>query len=65
MSENTAYENARNQLIPDAEKAAEERVYRLGKTSEKRKGVDGKPFDYFFFTEYFHAEMNRLAEGLK
>lgn len=61
----SAYENARNQLIPAAEKAAEERVYKKGRTSEKRPGIDGDPYDHFFFTEYFHAEMNRLAEGLR
>lgn len=62
---NTAYENARNKLIPVAVAAAKIRLSRMPKRSEPRPGIDGEPYDHCFFTEYFHEEMEKLAEGLK
>lgn len=61
----SAYETARNKLIPYALAAARIRLSRMPKKSESRPGIDGEPYDHCFLTEYFHAEMNRLAEGLK
>lgn len=60
-----AYEMARNELIPEAERVANAKVKALGKEDYPTVGVDGGPLQWCYFTEFFHAEMNRLAEGLK
>ena len=57
----TDYEKSINALIPAAEKEARMKVTILGKETEERPGVDDKPFNWDFWTEYFHAAMNRMA----
>jgi hypothetical protein len=56
-----------NALIPAAEKEATEKVKLKKKVSEERPGVDGKPFNWCFWTEYYHVAMNRMAieKGLR
>ncbi len=55
------HEKRINSLIPVAEKEAIMNVKLLGKESEMRPGVDGKPFNWDFWTEFYHAAMNRMA----
>jgi hypothetical protein len=38
------YEKSINDLIPEAEKEANQKILSLGKESEIREGVDGKQF---------------------
>lgn len=55
------YERDINELIPAAEKEATQKVSLLGKESEVRPGVDGLPYKWSFWTEIYHAAMNRMA----
>ena len=50
-----------NALIPAAEKEADKKVAKLGKESEVCQGMDGKPFNWSFWTQFYHAAMNRMA----
>jgi len=56
-----------NDLIPIAIKEANHQVAMLGKETEIRIGVDGKPFNWDFFTEFYHATMDRMTieKGLR
>jgi hypothetical protein len=54
------HEKKINELIPLAEKFATEKVNETGIESEERMGRGGVMI-WNFWTEYFHAEMNRLA----
>lgn len=58
----SAYETARNKLIPYALAAARIRLSRMPKKSESRPGIDGEPYDHCFLTELFHQEMNKMAK---
>ena len=55
------YKDKVDALVDFAEKAAQERVKKLGKKTEERIGKDGKPFNWDFFTEFFHEEMDRMC----
>ena len=55
------YKDTVDALVDFAEKAAQERVKKLGKETEERIGKDGKPFNWDFFTEFFHEEMDRMC----
>jgi hypothetical protein len=57
----TDYEKSIDALIPAAEKEATKKVAILGKETEVRPGVDEKSFNWDFWTEFFHAAMNRMA----
>ena len=57
----SAYETARNKLIPYAHLAASLRLSKLKKKKEPRPGIDGEPYDHCFLTEFFHQEMSRLV----
>jgi hypothetical protein len=50
-----------NSLIPKAERKARARVKILGIKSEKRAGKGGGLFNWDFFTQFFHEEMDRLV----
>lgn len=54
-------------LIPMAIEEANRQVAILGKETETRPGVDGVPFNWDFWTEFYHADMNRMAieKGLR
>ena len=54
------YKDKVDALVDFAEKAAQKRVKKLGKETEERIGKDGKPFNWDFFTEFFHEEMNMM-----
>ena len=64
--ENIRYRAELDKLIPIAQRVARERVKELGKIEEPRIGA-GSPigavntYHHCFFTEFFHAEMNKLA----
>lgn len=55
------YESAINELIPLASHYATVRCKQVKATTAIRPGVDGKPYNYDYWTEYYHMEMNRLA----
>jgi len=55
------YKDKVDALVDFAEKAAQKRVKKLGKETEERIGKDGKPFNWDFFTEFFHEEMNMMC----
>ena len=50
-----------NSLIPEAEKEASCKVLKLKNKTEYRIGSDGKKFKWNFWSEFFHAAMNRMA----
>lgn len=56
-----------NALIPIAEKKANEMVEILGVEGRQSVGVDGRLFQWDYFTEHFHLAMDRLAreKGLR
>ena len=58
------YKDKVDALVDFAEKAAQERVKKLGKETEERIGKDGKPFNWDFFTEFFHEEMDRMCKEM-
>ena len=55
------YKDKVDALVDFAEKAAQERVKKLGRETEERIGKDGKLFKWCFFTQFFHEEMNRMC----
>ena len=55
------YVRSIDNLIPIAKKEATRKVAILGKETEIRSGADGKSFNWDFWTEFFHAAMNRMA----
>ena len=55
------YRDKIDALVPFAERAALKRVKEYGKEVEERIGKDGKPFNWNFFTEFFHEEMDRMC----
>jgi hypothetical protein len=55
------YRKRINALIPTAVERADAVVKRTGKMSESRTGVDGKPYAWCLWTEYFHAAMKDLT----
>jgi hypothetical protein len=55
------YEKAINDLIPIASFRANALVKKLGKSVDERSGVDGKPFNHDYWTEFFHREMNIMT----
>lgn len=59
------YIAARNKLIPEAFKIAQERVSGLKHATMSVTGVNGEPYRWHFIDEFFHEEMNRLAVGLQ
>ena len=50
-----------DELIPLAEKAANDRIKGRKKMAVVA-GVDGMPYKWDYWTQYFHEEMNRLAD---
>ena len=56
-----------NNLIPLASHYATVRCKQVGARIVEKPGVDGKPYNYDYWSEYFHKEMNRLAieKGLR
>jgi hypothetical protein len=59
--EDKKYVIERNKLIPLAEKFATMKVNELGIASRQEEGKDGCPFNWSYWNEFFHKEMNRLA----
>ena len=55
------YKDKVDALVDFAEKAAQERVKKLGRETEERIGVSGKPYKWDFLTQFFHEEMNRMC----
>lgn len=59
------YVEARNRLIPEAEKAAKKRLEKHlddgGKVFWSDRLPDGKTYAFFYEALFFHQEMNRLA----
>jgi len=55
------YRDKVDALVPFAERAALKRVKKLGKETEERIGVSGKPYIWDFLTQFFHEEMNRMC----
>lgn len=56
------YTDSIDMLIPKAEEEANRIATLMGKKSENRPGVDGNPYTYCYFTEFFHKAMNRMAK---
>ena len=61
------YRDKIDALVPFAEAEAQKRVKEYGKEVEERIGKDGKPFNWDFFTQFFHEEINRMCreKGLR
>ena len=61
------YRDKIDALVPFAEAEALKRVKEFGKKTEERIGIDGKPFKWDYFTQFFHEEMNRMCreKGLR
>ncbi len=59
--EDSLHVNEIDSLIPLAEKEATEKVEKLNAKSEIRFGKDGGERKHCFWTEFFHAAMNRYA----
>lgn len=55
------HETAINAFIPMAEVEATNRVKKLGKQYEVRKGCDGVNYRWSFFSQFFNEAMNRLT----
>lgn len=54
------YAEARDKLIPEAERRAKERLERENPTEKKVIGANGKPFKWDDFNQYFFEEMDEL-----
>lgn len=50
-----------NALIPLAEKEARQKLKTKQNKTESRIGAYGKLYDHYFYSEFFHNAMNRLA----
>ena len=55
------YKDKVDALVPFAEAEALKRVKELGKETEERIGVSGKPYKWDFLTQFFHEEMDRMC----
>lgn len=63
----TEHQKEIDKFIPLAEAEATRKVTKLAQKTKSVKGKDGKPFNYCFWTEFFHKAMNRMtsAAGLR
>ena len=59
--EEMTHEQQINNLIPEAERIARERVRKIGKAWNWRTGAGQKRYRYDYWTREFHQAMNELA----